>query len=209
MGYISYFTTKEMKSKFYRPNLFSILILTFVFTIFVGNSFSQSIDELLKEVNNRFYYKGAPIHPELLHTFNSSWKDLPIIMSVDIVSSYHSNMCRLPITINNKMVSIKWKEQNPYWGSFIYEYLGKLGNGIHIVKTSLNGGGSGSNTELLFVSIKIRSSYSIDTKPQEQLIMTLEKCVRGLHDEKITLEKNKVIIDKPVWSDKAVEVLFN
>jgi hypothetical protein len=198
-----------MKSKLY--NIAGAVILFIASALVSTNASAQTIDDLLKEVNTRFYCNGEPIHPELLHTFNASLADPPIIMTVDLVAGFHSNMCLQKVTVDGKTVTEELEDAkgNPQ-GYYEYEYIGKLDNGVHVVRTFYNGGDSVTFTSVLFVSFKIRKTYDKNGDQQPQLLMTLEKFY-DIGDRvyaKITLGKNKVTIDKPIWSDKPVEVTF-
>ena len=173
---------------------------------------AQTIDELLKEVNSHFYFKGEPIHPELLHLFNSSMSDAPIVMTVDLCIGYHSNLCYHKTAVDGKIVTehLRDREGNQQ-GTYEYEYLGKLDNGVHVVRTLCYGELLGSSNDLLFISFKIRKTYDYNGKVQEQLLMTLEKCynIGDRLTSKVTLSKNSVTINKPIGSNKAVLVSFD
>jgi len=196
-----------MKRRIYQYTLLALSLCS----LFATTTKAQSIDELLKEVNSKFYFKGEPIHPELLHAFNSSMADAPIVMTVDLCNGFHSNLCHHKAVADGKFVTehldnLPGNDE----GSYTYEYLGKLDNGVHVVRTQCNGGGSGMFVDLLFVSFKIRKTYDYNGKLQEQLLMTLEKCynIGDRISSKVILSKNSVTIDKPIWSDKAVVVTF-
>ena len=189
---------------YYIPLLIAFMFITF-------SAHAQSTDELLKEVNTKFYFKGEPIHPELLRLFNSSMTDAPIVMTVDLCTGFHSRLCYHKIAVDGKIVTEHMHDaQGNQTGSYEYEYLGRLNNGVHVVCAMCYNDVLGTFSDLLFVSFKIRKTYDYNGKIQEQLLMTLEKCynIGNRATSKVTLNKNSVTIDKPVDSDKPVVVTF-
>ena len=187
-------------------------ISLFIALLFITSTASaQSIDELLKEVNGRFYFKGEPIHPELLHLFNSSMSDAPIVMTVDLCTGFHSNLCYHKTAVDGKIVTEHLNDRDGnQQGTYEYEYLGKLDNGVHVVRTLCYGELLGASNDLLFISFKIRKTYDYNGKAQEQLLMTLERCynIGDRLTSKVTLSKNTVTINKPIGSNKPVVVSF-
>ncbi|MFA5160605.1 MAG: hypothetical protein WC484_08915, partial [Candidatus Omnitrophota bacterium] len=56
---------------------------------------------------------------------------------------------------------------------FCYERLGKLNNGLHVLKVSNSGGGSGTFMDLFFVRFDKGNGYTRDGEKYDQLLMSI------------------------------------
>ncbi len=128
------------------------------------------IDEVYKEVDTHFIFKGRPIDPELINEFNNYVSDdrLPITVSVDIISGYSTNEYYANHKVDQYGNVVK--DNRPFddviYAGFIgYKWLGRLENGLHVVKFFENGGGSGTFYKLML--IRIEKSKGLDGHQNE------------------------------------------
>ena len=165
-----------------------------------------TIEDALNEANEKFFYNGEPISPELVFEFIPWLSDgSAVTITVDVVAAYQTNEYYENVKYEDGIARVFHGED-----IYNYKYLGKLKNGIHVVDFFQGGSGSGIFETLLFISLKIRKNFDDSGKLSDQLLMTLEKSyvVGDRKNAKITLSKNSVIIDSPINSDTAVVINF-
>jgi hypothetical protein len=162
------------------------------------------IDSILDELNNKFTINGKPINPRVIHELTGGDFDMsdgPIITALDLKKANDSNRYFCDSCLGKYDVYFGTDKDGNDLGHFAYKYLGKTANNIHVVQTSSNGGGSGSWSFVLFLSVQKRNAYVMGEK-QEQLILTLEgsadgPSASGLYgtNSKIVIKQNTVTID--------------
>ena len=167
---------------------------------------AQSVESELKEVENKFYFRGNPINPWVIDAFQPWLSDGPIVMAVDLHNGNNSN--RFFDTSKVKDTHLDY----PAGGWLNYEYVGKTESGIHIVRTEVNGGGSGVFESILFFKFSIKKGFDYNGVPSDQLLMSLEKYYLGGDRTKtiITIAKNTVTlktadnVQNPSYSTRTV-----
>lgn len=93
--------------------------------------------QLYKEARTSFFYNNLPIHPSVIKKFipslSDNWK--PKVVSVDIAAAFGSNEFydTFEWKVVNKIVSCCISDQDG--SNFAYHWLGKLDNGLHVIKT--------------------------------------------------------------------------
>jgi hypothetical protein len=162
------------------------------------------IDSILDELNNKFTINGKPINPRVIHDLTGGDFDMsdgPIITALDLKKANESNRYFCDSCLGKYDIYFGTDKDGNNLGHFAYKYLGKTANNIHVVQTSSNGGGSGSWSFVLFLSVQKRNAYVMGEK-QEQLILNLEGSAdgpsgSGLYgtNSKIAIKQNTVTID--------------
>jgi len=100
----------------------------------------------------------------------------------------------------------------PQGGSFSYRHLGRLPNGIHVLRTFSLGGGSGVFQALLFLRTETRIAYLADgVKRGEQVFLqALRRFPLGDRDDaEITVKEDRVIIGKSRYRTEPVELTLD
>ena len=177
----------------------------------------------LIEVNQHFTYRGKPINPCYIYeiTENELGKDENVISSIDI--SYASTLkkyqnfgnpnnpsegeeFRIMECKRNGDCKITWRkvtdrsEDGTYsyeLGYFSYKWRGKLNNGVHVLSTVTNGGGTADAVELLFIKFEEKEYYKDGIKAKRLFLTKVsEKSLGEPSDLSVKLEKeqNKVTI---------------
>jgi hypothetical protein len=99
----------------------------------------EKFDPVIKEANDSFFYNGEPIHPGLLKQFIPWASDRrPTTITVDVAAAYQSNQYHQQVTYKYKIASITdtadcYLTKASFY--FSYEYLGRLSNGLHVIRT--------------------------------------------------------------------------
>lgn len=162
------------------------------------------IDSLIDELNNKFTLNGQPINPRVIHDLTGGDFDMsdgPIITALDLKKANESNRYFCDSCLGRYDIDFGSDKDGNSLGRFSYKYLGKTVNNIHVIETSGDGGGSGSWSFILFLSVQKRNAYVMGEK-QEQLILNLEGSADGSSgsglygtSSKIAIEQNTVTID--------------
>ncbi len=135
--------------------------------------------EQLLEANTKFTYKNKPIHPFLIGQFSNWCSDYrpPILKTVDVSAAFDTNQYQLSEIKrhNNWLFSEKeWFDGDVrLYESFHYQWLGKMKNGIHVLETGANGGGSGTFMDLMFVRF-FEDEIMWEEKKEKQLLLSIE-----------------------------------
>ena len=191
-----------------------LFLLTFVLVSpFASHAAHGVSNTSLEEANRHFTYQGKPIYPGLVQAFTSN-SDMPTIITVDI-SAWHENAPVKKKSLregqDDYCINIRDSGDEEDGGSFCYEWLGKLHNGLHVLATyDQSGGGSSIFMELLFVRFDKGMGYTQEGKKYDQLLMsTVRKfTLYDRDDGEIMIKANKVIIGKSRFRDKPVELSF-
>ena len=123
------------------------IVLFLLFSVIVILPLMAS--EQLLEANSNFTYKNKPIHPFLIRQFSNWMSDYrpPILKTVDVSAAFDTNQYQLSEI--KKQGDWLFSEEEEFEGdfrlyeSFYYHWIGKMENGIHVLETGANGGGSG------------------------------------------------------------------
>ena len=155
----------------------------------------------LNEVNSNFLFRGNFINPSLIEDFMPPVNtDQPGVMSIDLSGVNESN-AYFTDTIYKTKDGLVVSEVNREF--YRYKWLGRLGNGFHVLDCSWNGGGSGIFNSLVFVSFKLRS-FNSDGDIYNQLLINCEASYslsdRAQTDIKLDKKNNKVYVStQPNW----------
>ena len=147
-------------------------------------------DNDLKTLEEKFFCKGKPVHPLIIERFISfsisdGWK--PKTISMDLIACTDTNefyedfnweksdgilQCR--VERNQGPFAADYSE-----GAFFqYKWLGRLNNGLHVIKTYDDGGGTAWPLQhLLFFKVSKETAFTPDGKPYTQLLLTY---IRGM-----------------------------
>jgi hypothetical protein len=156
-------------------NMNKILLLLIFSVLFTVPSLAS---EALNEANAHFTYQGEPIHPFLIEKFSNWISDnrSPIVVTVDISASFNTNQySQSDIQKNDNW----WRAERhytdgdiPLYESFSYQWLGRLNNGTHVLKTGSSGGGSGFFMDLMFIRFST-GEIMWEGKEHKQLLMSI------------------------------------
>jgi hypothetical protein len=148
-----------------------------------------SIRKQLKEVNEHFAYRGKPIHPLAIRELLPWLSDrLPGPVAVDVAGTYDSNRYfGHYTTAKDGTVSIDLRADagssapdGPTAGYFKYRRLGVLANGIQVLRTWENAGGSGLFNSLLLVRCVVEDAYTGDGSRRYRLVLwQVGECTLG------------------------------
>lgn len=209
--------------EFTKPSFFiTILCFLSVQNVAMFGDFSTSLDcgvtlkrlgHQFEETDKTFFYKNDPIHPLIIKKFVSwvsdDWK--PKIVAIDVCAAYNTNQfCK----------KFQWQkaddgtfrccvdEKDGAW--FVYEWLGTLDNGLHVVLTCECTGGTGQFMDLFFFKITEGFAYTPEGEKYAQLLLTFVRnhALGDRYDGQIDLLKNSVCIGKSRYNDKPVFMEF-
>ena len=157
----------------------------------------------LEEANQTFHFRGEPINPRAvsdLLPWLSDTEPGPVALDVEgstaDTNRYWAEVSTIAAGPWAGATLATWQ---PWPGSdaskaSAYQWLGRLDNGLHVLRLQLNTGGSGYFTDVLVV--RFSSDREYDHRDRERLVMTrVGQAVLGDRDSRvITLEGNVVII---------------
>lgn len=127
--------------------------------------------DMLQEAEARFEHRGRPIHPGLVKLFETSLADrgTPVTVAVDVAAAHDTNGYPSDeVTKRGRLVGMKLDH-----GTYDYEHLGRLANGIHVVRTFASSGGSGIFQTLFLVRFSRGTGHDADGKAYPRLLMTV------------------------------------
>lgn len=157
--------------------------------------------EQMDEANASFTYKGKPIHPFLLHEFSNWLSDdrPPMITTVDVAAAFDTNKYQQStIQLRDGCVFSEKREEDkgvPLYESFDYQRLGRMANGIHVLETTENGGGSGFFMNVMLVRFS-EGEIMLENKNEKQLLMSIVGTYRlgDRYEGKVEVFPNRVLI---------------
>ena len=191
-----------------------IVTLALLMSLMTLMSCADTVQPLLKEVDTTFKINGKPIHPKLVQEFEPWLSDgLPLTISVDVLAAQGTNEY---FESNIEEEDGRYTYSASERASYSYKWLGRLNNGLHVIRTADWGGGSGVFSSLLFV--KFERGKGLDgslygagsPEPYDRILMTVV-CNYSLTDGysgkiKLKARENKVIVQK---EDKERVLDFN
>jgi hypothetical protein len=141
---------------------------------------APDVQDQLKEADDTFTFGGEPVNPLAVKDLLSVITDrYPGPVAVDLAST-HAYRVKIPVAPYREIV----KDTNRYFGTygkaddgtitidlkttmrdegrFSYKRIGRLTNGLHVLETSENGGGSGTWRSLLLVKFAVDFEYGPD-----------------------------------------------
>jgi hypothetical protein len=157
-----------------------------------------------------FRFHGKPIHPLLIKQFEPWVSDArpPITVEVNLTAAWDSNEYAAGFkTDSNSVVSINL----PEGASYSYRHLGRLRDGIHVLRTSDSGGGSGVFEAILFVRFRTSLAYLADGVKQSQQIFlrVVRRYPLGDRDgAEVEVKPDQVIVGKSRYRAEPVVLKF-
>jgi hypothetical protein len=163
----------------------------------------STVERDWREADSMFYFHLSPIDPHLLDELNGGGfmlSDGPDTRAVDIEAGSGSK--RYDNSLDDKRTGFTTSGVSygmETHSSFNYEYLGKTINGVHVVRTSFWGGGSGVFGIIQFIRFRIRKRFDCNGILKDQLLMCLERYdgERDRSSSVINIKGNTVTIDIP------------
>jgi hypothetical protein len=165
------------------------------------------IDMAFQEADTLFTYKGRPIDPQVIAQFSNWISDYrhPITVSVDIIQAYDTNQYSSNFEIGEdgfvrKTISSVNDDFEEYIG---YKWLGRLKNGLHVLRSYESGGGTGVFNELRLV--KIEKYHGLDENRQtfDRLLATIvySSSLGDRFEGEITVYDDYVVLGKSSRQD--------
>lgn len=161
---------------------------------------TSNISQSLEELNQTFKYKGKYINPRAIQDLTAWVSDRePGSVAVDVEGTFDSNRYYGHYENQDGLIFIDLTQESiEDLGSFSYRYLGRLANGLHVLRTFYHAGGSGIFQEILLLEGLIDFEYDADGKHNEKLILK-RRGSYGLGDRyagkiKIDAKENKITI---------------
>lgn len=155
-------------------NITLYLILTVLFCRIhcIGDEAQETFSDEFKPPFSHFIEKEAEpsfssepyIHPKLVeelslfHVFTFSPERLERIVAVSLSSSYDE-----PVFHHLDWVSYERSESDSFPDTFSYRFIGKMENGIHVLLTSEQGGGTGRFMNFLYLVFEKDNAFDPDT----------------------------------------------
>jgi hypothetical protein len=147
-------------------------------------------------VQQRFVYRGKPIHPALVEEFTGYLSDAagPITVAVDLAAAHDTNEYGAPVTVNNGWISYSHSD-GP--GRFSYRWLGRLEDGTHVLRTAESGGGSGVFENLMLIRFTSGQGFATNAGRYDRLLMRIVGQV-SLGDRsraEVTVSPKQIVIE--------------
>ncbi len=151
----------------------------------------------LAEADKNFTFKGRPIHPGLVKEFQNWLSDYrpPMTVTLDVGAAYDSNEYGGAVTPGRDGgASISPGDKGE---RFFYKRLGRLDNGVHVLRTKDKSGGTGIFQTLTFVRFHLGPGFDRDgIKPSQRLLMSVVRvyALTGPNPPDIEIKGNEVRI---------------
>ena len=130
----------------------------------------KSTQEALREANEHFTFQGKPINPRMLNDLLPWLSDrLPGPVAVDLQGGGNRYYAEITVPAKGSVLAT-WKEENGEI-SVQYQHLGVLANGMHVIKTRENSGGSVTFHSLLLVKFLVDTEYGDGGTLRSRLLM--------------------------------------
>lgn len=162
----------------------------------------------LDAANLLFEYRGEPINPRAVADLLPWLSDTePGLAALDVEGSVaDTNRYWAEVSVVEEgpaagTVRATWNSwiDQPITHSSSYRWLGRLDNGLHVLRVTQNAGGSGVFTSLLFVRFETDTEYYYvnGPGPRERLVMKRigSQSLGDRDGRKVKLEDNSVVID--------------
>ena len=157
-----------------------------------------------------FRFHDKPIHPLLIKQFEPWISDArpPITVEVNLTASWDSNEYAGGFMADsNGVVSIGL----PKGASYSYQHLGRLRDGIHVLRTFDAGGGSGVFEAILFVRFRTSLAYLADgvTQGEQIFLKVVRRFPLGDRDgAEVVVREDQVIVGKSRYRAEPVLLKF-
>jgi len=147
------------------------------------------------QVTSDFKFNGRVIHPGCFEEMLTWISDtLPRVAAVDIAGCQESNRHHAAPVIDDGW--IWWRDEDQIGkGFFAYKHVGMLANGIHVVWTCANGGGSMVFHTLLFVRAqRVKMYYHGEDRDRALLVCVGELSLGDRYAGTVAVRSNTVIV---------------
>ena len=189
--------TKDIAGEMNKRQLILSLALL---AVFLYPSLALSGNDAI-EADSHFTYKGKPIHPFLVKEFSNWISDNrpPVVTTIDVATAFDTNEYQQDtIEKRGDWWFAKAEEKDGdvvLYEEFGYRWLGKLGNGVHVLETGAGGGGSGFFEDLMFIKFS-EGEILWEGKKEKQLLMTItgSYSLGDRYEGKIKVYPGKVVI---------------
>jgi hypothetical protein len=157
-----------------------------------------------------FRFRGRPINPLIIKQFETWISDdrPPITVEINVTAAWKSNQYPADFNIDpNGLVSVNIPQTTTY----SYQHLGRMDNGMHVLRTFESGGGSGVFQFLLFVRFHTDNSYLADgMKEGEQLFLrVVRRFPLGDRDTaQVVVRKDRVLVGESRYREHQVVLSF-
>jgi len=136
--------------------------------------FDKTVAEVLKEADEKFTYRGRPIHPGLVREFKCWLSDLnPVTVMVDVSAADDTNEYSTETYMKGDYLAIKTYYEGREDGGYGYKRVRTTEDGVHVLETISHGGASSRIVVELWVRFEIGRSFYPDGTGYDQLLMRL------------------------------------
>jgi len=136
--------------------------------------FDKTVAEVLKEADEKFTYRGRPIHPGLVREFECWLSDLnPVTVMVDVSAANDTNEYSAETYMKGDYLAIKTYYEGREDGGYGYRRVRTTEDGVHVLETISYGGSSSRVVCELWVRFEIGRSFYPDGTGYDQLLMRL------------------------------------
>ena len=190
-----------MRSSFIRIPFVAAL----AFSVIAQSVHAQSqagLKRELAQLDKNFTYRGKAVHPRAIKDLTSWVADpLPGPVAIDVAGTFDTNRYFGDYKIqDNGNVFIDLTQrflEDTGW--FSYKHLGRLANGLHVIRTFDNGGGTGVFESILLIECLIDYEFKDNGQRRSLLILRRrgEFGIGDRYDGKITVDtkRNRITIN--------------
>lgn len=178
VGEINYFRRMRVASLIFRTIFVFVSISSFVKTealydAKIGRAQNiEAMEALLREVQSKFFLEGKPIPPLIVQFFQNPISDLaqPYRLALDLNMAINTNLFpNTPISRKDGWIISPLPDN----GFFKYKYIGRLSNGLHIVISAENQGGTFTLLTLSAFFISLDWALQSSGQPYNRLKMEI------------------------------------
>ena len=180
-----------------RPDLFAV----FLSLLLVGcgaqpvQTLSPPQQRELEELNQHFAYHSQPVNPRALDELACWISDRysgPV--AIDMAGTLDSN--RYYGSVEKSGGRFGFKRAGDDNGSFFYQHIGRLNNGLHVLHTINNTGGSGEFHSLMLIRFKAQVAFMDDGKKIWRIVMEQvgELPLGDRTDAELSVSGNSVVV---------------
>ena len=191
------------------------LIISFSVGGLASDDSSSKEAASIKDILDDFTYQLKPVHPGCVREFEVSLADSPppIVRSVDVRACVTSNEYYMPFkTGEDGYISYEYDLGGGGKGTFAYKYLGKSDNGIFVLATQSNTGGTMVAESVFLVLDYFANYWELDNEDKKRedrrlIITCVGQLTLGDRDSgKVTLEGNKLMLGASQYREKEVVI---
>ena len=191
------------------------LIISFTVSGLASDDSSSKEAASIKDILDDFTYQLKPVHPGCVREFDVSLADSPppIVRSVDVRACVTSNEFYMPFkTGEDGYISYEYDLGGGEKGTFGYKYLGKSDNGIFVLATRSNTGGTMVAESVFLVLDYFANYWELDNEDKKRedrrlVITCVGQLTLGDRDSgKVSLEGNKLTLGASQYRKEEVTI---